>query len=267
MDLLISQGDQVSVWQVEGDQANRIHFRTFQERDLCPPVDEIKGLGYFPPEIMEKILTIVFDHYLATLNFDLCSDLFKFSKSFTGTIYRQIYGKTYAEFFKQYGRLYRTFQILENMYDQYLSVESEIMYSCMKLTSINHRGYKHQPWDFMHNIVIAPITGIVIDLTDPQLQQLQYNYGPCYGDRIRVSGFFRNGVFKATNLTTPILNIMMVDSFDTLIPSSKSLNRNYINFFKLVKKAFGPDTGVYVMIKEDDDDNPFITRSDVFMEF
>lgn len=264
MDLLISQGDQVSVWQVKGDQASRIQFRSFEERDLCPPSDEIKGLGYFPPEIMEQILEIVFDHYLVTLNFDLCSDLFKFSKSFTGKLYRRIYGQGNVPFYKQYGRLYRTFQIMENIYDQYLSVESEMKYSCMKLTSINQRGAKHQPWDFMHDIVVSPITGIIVDLTDTQIQ---FNYGPCYGDCFRVSGVFRNGVFKATELSTPVLNIMMVDVFDTLIHSNRGLNKNYVAFFRLLKKAFGPDTGVYVMVKEDDDDNPFITRSDVFMEF
>lgn len=263
MDLLISRGDYSSVWLVEKDKrATRLEFTKFDERDLSPSVYDLRRM-HFPVEVIESILLYAFYDYLKNWNFDLCIELLMFSKSFTRCVYREIYGQSKAKFFRLYSRLCRTLQLLENLYEQYLSQPAMIKYSCAKLTSIRRKGYNHQPWDFLHSIVITPIVGMIVDLTETQLQ---FNYGKCYGESIWVSGQYKNELFKAKDMKTPVINLMMVDIFDTLIHNGSNLNDNFMCFFKLVKKAFGLQTGVFVMVRDEKDLNPFITRSDLFLE-
>lgn len=264
MNLLITKGDISSIWQVEEDQrATKIDFIPFGERDLCPSSCFLRS-SFLPLEIVEKILVVLFNYYLETWNFDLCTDLLLFSRSFTGVLYRKIYGANQQGFYNQYSRLSKTFLILENIYDQYLSVEGPLKYHCLKLTSVKSRGSRHQPWDFIHEPIINPIVGVVVDLTDTQLQ---VQYGKCYGESVWLSGSYRRHIFQATEIKTPVINLMFVDIFDTLIHTAKGFNNNYLNFFRLIKTAFGSMTGLFIMVKEEDDNNPFITRSDLFLEF
>ena len=263
MDLLITRGEYSSVWLVEKDnRATRLQFTKFDERDLCTSKYDLRSKD-LPIEIVEAILLYAFYDYLKTWNFDLCSELLMFSKSFTSVLYREIYGQNHVSFNRHFNRLNRTFMILENLYEDYLSRTCEIKFSCAKLTSIRQRGYNHQPWDFIHNIVISPIVGMIVDLTDTQIQ---FNYGKCYGECIWVSGEYHKEIFKSKQMKTPVINLMMVDIFDTLIHSGTGFNKNFMSFFNLVKLTFGTQTGVFVMIREDDDFNPFITRSDSFLE-
>ncbi len=265
MDLLITQGEISSIWQVEKDRrATRLEFASFGERDLCTSSCFLRSIA-LPLELVEKILLWLFRLYLKTWNFDLCIDLLLFSRSFTGVLYRAIYqGCSNISFMRQYSRLCRTFYILENIYEDYLAVEGHLNYHCVKLTSMRSVGSKHQPWDFNHRVMVQPIVGNVVDLTDTQIQ---VRYGKCYGETVWLSGNYRRGVFKANVLKTPVINLMMVDVFDSLIHDTQGFNDHYFCFFRLLKRAFGERTALFVMVKEDADlDNPFITRSDLFLE-
>jgi hypothetical protein len=264
MNLLITKGECASVWVVEDDQrATRLHFTKFDERDLCTSKYDLRQKD-LPIEVVETILMYAYYDYMRTWNFDLCCELLIFSKSFTRVLYREIYGSDQGlSYFRMYSRLCRTFAILENIYEEYLSQPSVLKYACAKLTSMRHRGYNHQPWDFLHNIVLTPIIGMVVDLTETQLQ---FNYGKHYGEQVWVSGQYYRQMFRTERMKTPVINLMFVDVFDTLIHSCDSFNDNYVNFFRLVKLAFGVQTGLFVMVREDHETNPFITRSDLFLE-
>lgn len=265
MDLLVTQGDYSSIWRVDQDKrATKLELQRFGERDLCPSTCFLRSID-LPLEIVEKILLILLRHYLRTWNFDLCADLLWFSRGFTGVIYRAIYGHNHISFYRQYNRLYKTFQILENIYDEYLGAEGDEKYHCVKLTSMRSKGSNHQPWDFMHRPMVVPIVGSVVDLTDTQIQ---VRYGKPYGETLWLSGRYHKGMFRAKEFKTPVINLMMVDVFDALIHDARSFNHYYISFFKLLKRSFGDQTALFVMVKEDEDvENPFITRSDLFLEF
>lgn len=265
MDLIVSKGEISSIWQVNRDRrASRLEFQKFGERDLCPSSCFLRSV-VLPIEILERILLILFKHYLKTWNFDLCIDLLGFSRGFTGLIYRLIYGQNRLLFYRQYSRLHRTFQILENIYENYLSVEGPLKYHCVKLVSMRPAGSRHQPWDFLHRAQIQPIVGTVVDLTNTQLQ---VKYGNCYGETVWMSGYYHRGIFRADVLKTPVINLMFVDVFDTLIHDAASINNNYHCFIDLLKRAFGPRSVVFLMVKEEvDAENPFISRSDLFLEF
>ena len=266
MDLLITQGPSSTLWKVEKDKrATRIYFPQFGERDLCPSAYLLRTIP-LPVELVEKILLLLIREYLKTWNFDLCSDLLLFSHSFTSNLYRQIYpGGSRAGFFKQYHRLYRTFIILENLYDQYLSMPYDLEYACVKMTSVKPKGGCHKPWDFIHDIVITPDVGTLIDLTETQFT---IQHGPNYGDNVWLSGnYIDGGIFRAKEIFAPAINIMMVDVFDTLIHDAHGFNHYFYSFFELIKLCFGRNMGLFVMVKEEDDDhNPFITRSDLFIQ-
>lgn len=262
MKLLISKSNPSSLWEIENDgRATRLVLPDYYDRDLCPPSDFLRSI-HLPIELVDRILLCLLEMYIETWNFDLCNDLLFFSKSFTGVVYRAIYENTTNNFYKQFRRLSKTFMILEKLYDQFLSIVSRIRYPCIKLTSRRERGSNHQPWDFTHDLVLVPIVGIVVDV---QQTQYQVEYGHHYGESVWLSGNWMSSIFNAVKIKTPVLNIMFVDVFDTLIHSQYNVNQNYHNFFRLIKIAFGSNTGLFVMVKEEEG-NPFISRSDLFLE-
>ena len=264
MDLLITNGDTPSVWLVnEKQQASQLYFKGFREHLIYGDTLQIQPIN-LPGELVEMILLYTFYDYLQTWNFDLCQDLLLVSKSFTSLLYREIYGHTTARPQRLLARLSRTLVVLEKLHDQYMSEPMNIKYSAAKLTSIRSKGSKHHPWDFVHNIEIQPVTGLVVDLTETQIQ---FNYGALNGEKIWISGSTTNNIFKAQEFKTPVITIMFVDIYDTLIHGEKSFSQNFYRFFDLIHYIYGKTTVLFIMIKDDDDDNPFITRSDVFLQY
>jgi hypothetical protein len=264
MKLVISKGKPSSIWKVVGGQiAHRLHFRNFEEQDLCFSTTYVNQIN-LPIEIVDLILKHLLQIYLETFNFDLCQDLLLFSRSFTRSLYREIYAEDRACFVTTYHRLLNTFHILENIYDEYLTAPVLEQHTCIKLTSVKESGARHRPWHFTHEVVVGMIQGLVVDLTE------DYEYtsvGPHYGNFVYMQGRYQNGVFNAGCIKTPVLNLVFVDLLDTLIPTLSGLHFTYLGFFKLLKRAFGKHTGVFVMVQSSDDASPFVTRSDLFFEY
>jgi hypothetical protein len=264
MKLVISKGNPASIWKVVGGQiAHRLHFKDYEEQDLCFSTCYIEQIN-FPVEIVDLILKHLFQIYLETFNFDLCQDLLLFSRSFTRSLHREIYGEDRPSFMTSYHRLLNTFHILENIYDEYLTAPVLEQHTCIKLTSVKVCGERHRPWHFTQEVVVGMIQGLVVDLTE------DYEYacvGPHYGNFVYLQGRYKNGLFNAGAIKTPVLNLVFVDSVDTLIPSLSGLHHSYLGFFKLLKRAFGKHTGVFVMVQTTEDTNPFVTRSDLFFEY
>ena len=264
MKLIISKGNPASIWRVVGDQiAHRLHFRNFEEQDLCFSTTYLHHIN-LPVEIVDQVLKHLFQIYLETYNFDLCQDLLLFSRSFTRSLYRDIYGEDKSKFDIAYHRLLNTFHILENIYDEYLTAPVLEQHTCIKLTSAKI-GDRHRPWHFTTRIVVGMIRGLVVDMTeDYEFAQV----GPHYGNFVYMQGrYIGHGLFNAGMIKTPVLNLVFVDEFDTLIPSLSGLDSSYLGFFDLLKRAFGKNTGVFVMVQQTEDASPFVTRSDIFFEF
>ena len=266
MKVLITRGDRPSVWQIDPDQrASRLALKCFDEHDLCPDL-KVACRANLPYELVEKIMVYLFKIYLESCNFDLCTDLLFFSRNFASLIYRSIYERDLdLDFETIYYRLVNTFIVLQNLHDDYLTAFARLDYPCIKLTSTRDPGSGHQPWDFTHDIVITNLTGVVVDLTET-LEQVRF--GSRYGETVWFSGNHRNGFFDAASVRYPIFNLQMVDVFDTLCYVEPDVcSKNFFGFFSLMRRAFGKTSGLYVMVKEDEDvANPFITRSDLFLE-
>jgi len=263
MKLVISKGEHASIWEVtDKDQATRIHFPNYEEHELLQPID-VRSIS-LPTEIVDQILNYVFQIYLENFNFDLCQDLLLYSRSFTRFLYRQIYGPNKSSFSIIYHRLLNSFYILEAIYDYYLAEPATELQTCIKLTSVKPPGGRHRPWHFTHKPVIGVIEGLVIDLTENYEHVLT---GPCYGNYVYLQGRHRNGLFFTGKLRTPVLNLVMVDVFDTLIHDLTGVHASFLGFFNLLKRAFGPNTGVFLMLQKLEEQNPFITQSDLFFEF
>jgi hypothetical protein len=264
MKLVISKGKHSSIWQVTGgEQATKLHFHDFEEQDLFPETPDLDHVN-LPVEIVDQILIHLVQLYLETFNFDLCQDLLMFSKSFTRTLYREIYNEDRSSFNICYHRLLNSFHILENIYDDYLTEPALEFHTCIKLISAKVNTTHHRPWHFTHAPVVGQIQGLVVDLTE------DYEYtcvGPHYGNFVYLQGRYQNGYFNAGHIKTPVLNLVFVDIFDSLIPTLSSLHKSYLCFFNLLKRAFGEHTGVFVMVQHTEEANPFVTRSDIFFEF
>lgn len=263
MQLLITKGSESSIWQVTGkDQATRLYFKDYEDHEILQPVD-VRSIN-LPHEIVDLILLQVFQIYLESNNFDLCQDLLLYSRSFTRCLYRQIYGQTVASFKTIYHRLLNTFHILESIYDNYLTEKVLEINTCIKLTSVKPPYGRHRPWHFTHKLVIGKLDGLVIDLTE------NYEYvltGPCYGNYVYLQGKHKNGLFYTGKIRTPVLNLIMVDVFDTLVHDLGGVHASYVGFFNLLKRAFGSNTAVFVMLQNFSELNPFVTQSDLFFEF
>ena len=263
MKLVISKGDQASIWEVVGkEQATRLHFTNFEEQDLLQPS---KVISYdLPREIVDQIMNHLLQIYLETFNFGFCQDLLLYSRSFTRFLYRQIYGQNNSSFKVIYHRLLNTFNVLEAIYDYYLTEKASELQSCIKLMSIKEPGGRHRPWHFIHHPIIGVIEGLVIDLTENYEHVLT---GPNYGNYVYLQGRHRNGLFYSGKIRTPVLNLVMVDIFDTLVHDLSGVHPTFLGFFNLLKRAFGKNTGVFVMLQQLEEQNPFVTQSDLFFEF
>jgi hypothetical protein len=264
MKLVISKGKHATIWQVLGSNiATRLQFPNFTEQDIFGETLDLQPTS-LPIEIVDLILKQLFQFYLETFNFDLCQDLLLFSKSFTRSLYREIYGQDKSTFYTTYHRLLNTFHILENIYDDYLTESALEAHTCIKLISAKPINSNHRPWHFTNRPIIGQIRGLVIDLTE------DFEYacvGPHYGNYVYIQGRYQNGFFNAGHIKTPVLNLVFVDLFDTLIPSYAKIHQSYLGFFELLKRAFGRHTGVFVMMQQMEEMNPFVTQSDLFLEF
>lgn len=263
MNLLITRGTYPTVWQVEDDgRATELDLPDYSDHNLMANKIYMfpKSL---PVEIVEAILFYCFYEYLKTWNLDLCIDLLKFSKSFTNMLYKEIYGMDCKGYWRQYRRLARSFTAIQNFYDGYLTERATYPYSCAKFVAARDPSKKnHQPWHFTHDCYAFTEVGVV---SEGDESTLQARHGERHGENFWASGKYVDGVFRASQFYTPAVYIMFSDIHDSLVLGEK-INDYYKSFLWMLEQALGKSCCIFVMIKEETD-NPFITRSDVFLRF
>lgn len=265
MNLLISNDSYPTVWQVEEDgRATELDLPFYEYHDLLE--NKIFMLATkLPVELVESILLYVFYEYLKTWNLDLCIDLLKFSKSFTNTLYKEIYGLGCNGYWRQYRRLARSFTAIQNFYDGYITQKSHHPYSCAKFVSRRDPSLKnHQPWHFTHDCFAIHNVGIVSEANDNEIT-IQKRHGKRNGENFWTTGRYVKGVFKASQFYTPAVYIAFSDIYSALV-LSENINYYYRSFLYMLEHALGNSGCIFVMIKEEED-NPFVTRSDVFLRF
>lgn len=263
MNLLITRGIYPTVWQVEEDgRATELDLPDYSDHDLMENNMFFISIP-LPVELVEAILFYCFYEYLKTWNLDLCIDLLKFSKSFTNMLYKELYGLGCNGYLRQYRRLARSFTAIQNFYDGYLTERTSEPYSCAKFVA--RRSFINtnpKPWHFTHECYAFTNVGIVSEVEEITLQA---RHGPRNGENFWVCGKYVDGMFKASQFYTPAIYIIFSDIHDSLV-LAENINDYYKSFLWMIKQGLGKSCCIFVMIKEQEN-NPFITRSNVFLRF
>ena len=262
MKLLITKSRPTYIWDLE--RSKRLTFTDFSEQDLFQPGPDF--VMQFPWEITSRILAELFRIYLKTFNFDEANQLLLVKKNFIHLIYRSIYGDASIFYHEKYRRLSNTLNIIAEIYDTYLTVLCQRQFSIFKIVRTGHPGHDPvYPWDFNFDFFIEALSGIVNDGE----AVAQYSLGPTYGDLIVLNGKWKTqGYFECTKLATPIINLKLVDIFDTLqLTPALAIGDVFLSFIKLLKYTFGPYSLINLMVTEENETSPFVTHSNNFYSF
>ena len=185
----------------------------------------------------------------------------------TRTIYLKLFpGKSLVTVADMISRIYRTLHMFETIYDDYLTIPNYGRIEHVALRFTHHgdlytaRSSLLQPWDFRCEIRLEEF--------ETDVGSKVFLGGPDLGDSILIGGSSNNGVIRATTIFHPVLTILLGDKADVLLPNESTFwrNKNFIAFSKLLRKVFGPNTGVFYMCRRSDDhDNVFVTSSDLII--
>lgn len=264
MQLLITSGKPTTFWKLEGSTATRLDLRDFSYYNLGP--ENTLKLGTLPQELSQPILDILFNNYLLDRDFDEALKLCTTSKYFLKRFYNRIYGNDDLRIRDLYKRLARSFLFLEAIDDYLVSDKVGSMNTCLRIC---RPGYTFmvsplKPWHFGKYSCKEAMTQ---NFYRGDIEMLNYNAGPTVGDIVWLNGLVRNGVMHTIEFYHPVLNIILCDSADNVLPSTETLEDNiYMKYFtKLVYYIYGPTTIINFMVKEEE--NPFLVTTDSFITF
>lgn len=233
----------------------------------------------FPLEIYQEIMKEVFCLRLSTRNLDLLYELALINQFTARFIYNQFYGLenetpeeiTIVEMLK---RIRYTCDLLVNLHDDYIIEERQ--YS----NRVGIRLHPHHafttlsgdqqpfipytgsidPWNFCSNFQLVGIERANTRNTFSAI------YGEHYGDTIYVDGKNRQGMYCCTRYEQPVFVFLLVDAVRVwprsvtaeqmyvLIPTSETIQQTHTLgcLADMLKIMYGPQTGVYFMVKDDE---------------
>lgn len=269
MKLLVAQTKEKNscFWKFENNLVEPLPLKRFDNHDLLQNTRVIKP-GFLPYEIVDLVMKYLFKTYIETQNFEQAFELTMLNRDFARTIYFKIFGTRRTTNLEQMlYRLAKTFYLIEQIYDEYITLENSgsICKVGIKLTrnpwKMNARLYG--PWDFSMND---------FELEELDAEDLYPNVmhfkGETHGETVWIHGTEMNGVIDVAMFQNPVLNFILADYTDALIPCESVFAENlyFKSFSRLLKVCFGHQTGVYFMVKESiDRRNPFIHRSSTLM--
>ena len=267
MNILVSQTDYAHLWKYDNGQVTKLTLRNFHTHILSPTGTPLVDATILPPELKTKIIFINFMMMLKDYNFQEAADLLV-DRLTVKTIYMELFrpGKAIVSINGMIVRIYRTLHLLESIYDDYLTVPNygRIEHVALRFT---HRGLLGaarntvlNPWDFRCNIRLEEF--------DTDVESKVFLGGPDLGDSILIGGACDNGVIMAKTIHHPVITIILCDKTDVLLPIESNFwrNKNFICFSRLLRKVFGPHSGVFYMCRRNGDhDNVFITSSDMIV--
>jgi len=264
MQLLITAGKPTTFWKLENSSAQKLYLRDFTYYKLD---QEYKGdLGTLPQELCQPILDLLFNNYLLDRFFEDALALCTVSKHFLKRFYSRIYGSEDLNVRDLYKRMARSFLFLETIDDYIVSEKLGSMNSCLRIC---RPGYTHmvtplRPWHFGK---YSCKEAMAQNFYRGDLEMKTYNTGPAVGDIVWLNGVFRGGVTHTIEFYHPVINIILCDSADNVIPDSDTLGKNtYMKkFTSLVSYIYGPRAIINFMVKEEE--NPFLVTSDAFISF
>lgn len=264
MDLLVTASNPPSIWQFEDDKISKIEFRDFTSISLIP--ENYIDLPPIPYDLATPILQYLFVTYLKERDYYLALECCRVSKYYLNRFYNGIYRASNNKPIDLFRRLSRTFMVCEAIDDYLCSPCYEFQSIALRLSRPGFiDDVPLRPWQFGPYTMteeIPPHFTIGYELIHP------IHIGETNSHTVWLQGAYHaGGVFKATNIFHPVINLILCDSADMILPINKNLIRNFyfLKFATLLKVIYGDRVVVNYMVKEDD--NPFVVLSETFINF
>lgn len=262
MKLLITSSNPTTLWELEDSTVKQLVFRDFSCYDLYPCT--VKLTNRLPPELGEKVVTFLFWEYIRLRCFDQAVELAQISKYYIQKFYNLLYKKPHDDLMDMYKRISRTFLFCEAVDDYFVTPRTGSYSTCLRVLrpGIVYPTLPLRPWDFGKYYTSEPLTSVFYSGT----QRInEYYIGPHTCDTIWVNGTTTSGIMDAVEIYYPVLNLILSDASDNVLPTALTMKRNqYLkSFIDLLKIIYGKGIVINFMIKEDD--NPFVVTTDSFI--
>lgn len=264
MKLLVARCSEQIIYQVDQDKITPLGLEDFTTHTLLQPGPRF--YTHLPPELLILILKYTFRIRVRTRNFGFAYQISTVSKTMCDLLYNNIYMRDKSTTVEKLDRLSRTFRLIEEIYDDYLSSPNldrvdRVAINLTRLPSM-YRRKNMFPWSFRTEIECTELNTI------GALNDIHCFPGEFHGDTVWIHGDEENGIYNAVVVHHPVLVFVLSDYTGSLIPTKKDLNIYWSKFMRLLKACFGDNTGIYMMVMEDSERyNPFVTETDLFLQF
>lgn len=267
MNILVTNNSYGSpiLWEYDEGQVERIPLIDFNTHIMF--MDQGNEIGKLPLDLFEIIIKYVMVDRLATRNFGLAFQLLTINRRSVFLFYYQIYKSKNVTTLQMLRQLGKTFQLGESFYEQYLSAPNTTQsgLNAIALTRLGSLRYTavYQPWDF---IPVSEIQTVTVD-SEETLENIHVFPGQFHGDTVWIHGPEDDGIYRVKQIHHPVFLIILCDYTYSLIPTKNSINQNWNKFTQFMRRAFGPNTGFYFMVKHGiDQANPFIETTELFIQ-
>lgn len=252
------------VWEYEEGCVEKIPLIDFNTHSLL--LDGLTLFGTLPLDLFEVIIQYTMEIRLKTRNFGLAFRLCTLSRRACFLFYKQIYNNRSIPTDVMLHRLGQTFHLAECFYEEYLAAPNGTNsgLNALAITRLGSLRYNNifDPWDF---IPVVDIQKITVD-EEETLEGIHIFPGQFYGDTIWIHGEEDEGVYEVKVLHHPVFLIILCDYTYALIPTRRTINAHWFMFVQFLRRAFGANTGVYIMVKHQIDvQNPFIETTEQFI--
>lgn len=218
-------------------------------------------------QVREEIIDLLINTYLKQCNFELAFRLISLSSATIRRHYKKIYGhylprnrqQPFSKNLKirqpplspMHIRLSRTIQFISDIYDSiaYLGNYTRVLYFALRTTIHIPEPEEIYPWDYA-----GPME--IIDTLKPEiLGQPTYaavSLGPYISDICWIAGYPRAGSIHSSFMRTPIINLILRDADDNLIPDAAyfQTHEEFKAFAELIRYCLGPHTGVFLTVHD-----------------
>jgi hypothetical protein len=253
------------VWEYDQGSVERIDLIDFNIHELIQQTPKI--YGHLPYDLFETIISYAMDSLLETRNFGYAFLLCTINRRSCFFFYNQIYDRQNVPTRIMLGQLGRTFNVGECFYEQFLSMPNpnNSGLNAVALTRLGSLRFStvFDPWDFIPGLDIQKV---IVD-GDGVFEGIHMFPGQFQGDTIWIHGEEEDGVYDVDRLNHPVLLVILCDYTYSLIPTQRTVNANWHKFVKFLRRAYGPNLGVYIMVKHQiDAQNPFIETTEEFVQ-
>ena len=252
------------LWEYDEGLVERIDLIDFNTHQMVMDSSfEMK----LPRDLMLPILEHTMNLYLESRNFGQALQLCFVCRQVAKHFYKQIYQATHQDCLVMLFRLGKTYRFAEELYEGYLAtpnINNSAFNACTFYRQPTSRfRTNYNPWEFRSELDIQTLN---ID-PDNSFRNVFSFPGQFNGDTIFINGTEDDGIYDVSSYHHPVIVLILADYAYSLIPARGNVNDNWHCFARFVRRAFGENCGIYMMVKHQIDlDNPFIETTDIFAQ-